>query len=367
MLHFHRSIILWNTGRTGSITPVATFSCVQLAGTTVKRVTLHNLGFMKRNKISVGTKLVIIKSGNIIPKVIDVMDGQAANVDYPKICPSCGESTEVEQTPAKGSQEEMWDLRCKNTTCPAQNVDRLSHYLSTFGVLGLGESRVTALVEGKKVSNPSDFYKLTLADTSTCGLTERQGLLVLAAIHMVPDPDQIQDDNKLKVVIDRAIKIKKTIPLWRLFACLGIETAGKSAGKALVDNFGDFSKIRQATIQDIEKIENIGNKTAGIVVDFLRDNSKEIDELLKFVEPELPKTGILTGKTFCLSGGFPDGKQALEKKIEALGGKVSSSVSKNTSFLVQGTDAGEGKSEKADKYGVTKIDLATLKKDYLEE
>jgi DNA ligase (NAD+) len=357
--------IEWATGRTGSIIPVATFTPVLLAETMVGRVTLHNLGFMIRNGIGLGTTLTIIKSGNIIPKVIGVKGKRVKEVDYPKICPSCGQKTSVEQTPAHGQQLEMHDLVCNNQTCSAKNVNNLLHYLSTFGVLGLGDSRVAALLEGGKVSKPSDFYKLTLDDVMSCGLSERQALLVLAAIHMIPSPEKVQDNKKLCIMIEKAKKYKKIVPLWRLFACLGIESAGKSAGKALVEHFKDFEVIRKASVQQLSEVNEIGAKTAELIFAHLKNNSGEITELLKYVEPELPKVGPLSGRLYVFSGSFPEGKSHWEKKVEELGGKCSGSVGKKTTFLVVGPGAGS-KTEQAAKYGVPTLSLEELCRSHIK-
>lgn len=367
--------ISWETGRTGAIKPVAQFLLpVQLAGTSVKRATLHNLGFIYRNRIgftpiskteSLGTTLTVLKAGKIIPKVVGTNGNEVnyKNIDevpYPRCCPSCGQKTTIKHTPAKGSSEEMFELYCFNDSCPAQNINGLQHFLTTIGVLGLGESRVTALVEGGAVKNPSDFFALDLQKAMDCNLSERQALLVIAGVHLISAPDKY-DDDKLKKEIEKAKKKKKVIPLWRIFASLGIESAGKSAGKALTDHFGSFDKIRKASVAELEAVQDVGGKTAKIIHQFLLEKKDEIDELLKYIEPELPKVGPLSGVVFCLTGGFPEGKAALEKAIEEKGGKVSSSVSSKVKYVVVGTDAGS-KAAKADELGIEKLDVVALKK-----
>ncbi|RDJ35225.1 MAG: NAD-dependent DNA ligase LigA [Crenarchaeota archaeon] len=357
----------WNTGRTGAIKPVGIFDVVPLAGTQVRRATLHNLGFIFRNKIEIGTQIVVLKAGKIIPKVIGVAS-KAANykdvqdVDFPKQCPSCGCDVEIKYTPATGSHEEMYELVCPNKdNCPAQNINGLCHYLKTFGVLGLGDSKVAALVEGGAVKVPADFYKLNKNDVMACGLSDRQALLAIAGIHMISSPEKYEDKD-LEKQIFKIQKKKKVIPLWRLFASFGIESAGKSAGKALVDHFGNFDKIRQATVEELSAVKDVGVKTAQIISDYLHKHIDAVDDLLKYVEPELPKTGPLSGKSFVLTGGFAEGgKKHWEAAIEAQGGKCSSSVSKNTTYVVEGTDAGS-KADKARKLGVPLIDVSKLKK-----
>jgi DNA ligase (NAD+) len=207
----------------------------------------------------------------------------------------------------------------------------------------------------------ADFYSLTLDEIEACGLSERQSLLILAAVHMIPNPEAEKDNDKLVKKISNACKRKRRIPAWKVFAALGIPTAGKSAGKALVAHFGSFDTIRNASIEEMTDVEDVGEKTAETVVQYLGDNSAMLDELLQFIEPESPKIGKLTGKTFCLSGSFAEGKKHWESQIEELGGKCSGSVGSKTDYFVAGPGSG-AKSDKAKKLGVETIDVEGLKK-----
>jgi DNA ligase (NAD+) len=347
--------IEWCPGRTGAIKPVACFDAVELAGTMVSRATLHNIGFMKRGKIDVGTTIEVLKAGKIIPKVVGVVKGQCqGEPDYPKNCPSCGQPTTIRNT------KEASELICENNNCPAQNVSNLCHFLTTLGCLGLGESRIEQLVESGVVKNRADFFTLTVADAEKAGLSERQAMLAVATIHMIPSPEQMEDDE-LQKEIDKAIVKKKSVPLWQIIAALGIPSAGKSAGKVLVGHYHSFDKIRAATVQDLQTVPEIGEKTATVLVDFFEDNKKEIDEILEHLEPELPKVGKLTGKKFCLSGGFESGKKFWEQKIEDLGGKCAGSVSKSVDYLIAGEGSGS-KSDAAKKLGIPILDIEDLKK-----
>jgi DNA ligase (NAD+) len=355
--------IEWKTGRTGAVKPVSIFDPVSLAGTQVSRATLHNIGFMFRNQIGIGTQIDVLKAGKIIPKVVGVKDfkknySSVEYIEHPHHCPSCN-STLVIESVNLGKASEAHELMCKNVQCAAQNINGLCHYLATFGVLGLGESKVTSLVEGGVVKIFSDFYKLDVPQAMSCGLSERQSLLAIAGIHMIGTPDKYDDDG-LKKKIASVKKNKKVIPLWRLFASFGIEAAGKSAGKALVDYFGDFDKIRKATADELAVVKDVGDKTAGIISTYMQSHVNEIDELLNYIEPELPKVGPLTGQSFVLTGGFTEGKSYWEKEIENQGGKCSSSVSKTTSYVVIGVDAGS-KEQKADALGIKKLNVVELK------
>ena len=347
--------IEWQTGRTGKLVGVAIFDAVRLAGTNVTRATLHNAGFMQRNEITLGSTIAVRKAGKIIPKVTRVVAGQG-KPQFPKNCPSCQQPTKL----ATGGSEDMLELVCENRSCPAQNINTLCHYLSTFGVLGLGESRVTQFVEGGAVETPADFYRLDVDAAVACGLTRRQSLLALGGIHMIPAPEKLEDDE-LDERIDAARTQSKSLPLAQLIAAFGIENAGASAAKALVDHFQSFDKLRTATVEQLEAVADVGTKTAESIHAYLSEHSKAIDDLLKYVEPELPKTGKLTGKTFCFSGGFTEGKRHWEQRVEDLGAKCSGTVSKKTDYLVAGPGSGS-KSEKANKLGVPIIDVDELSK-----
>ena len=346
--------IQWQTGRTGKLTAVAIFDAVRLAGTNVSRATLHNAGFMSRNQITIGSKIAVRKAGKIIPKVTGVIAGQG-DPDFPKTCPSCEQPTDLRT----GNTDDMLELVCPNAECPAQNVSGLCHYLATIGVLGLGESRVAQLAEANLVNAPADFYSLDVETAMTSGLTVRQSSLAVAAIHMVPAPDKLKEEE-LSAAIETAIKTKKQIPLWQVFASFGIGAAGKAAGKALSAHFGSLEKIRDASLEELEAVDDVGTITAEAIRNYLDREGKNIDRLLKFVEPTTAEAGgVLEGKVFCFSGGFPDGKKYWEKEVESRGGKCSSSVSKKTSYLVAGPGSGS-KSAKAETLGVPIIDTAAL-------
>ena len=347
--------IEWQTGRTGKLTSVAIFDAVRLAGTNVSRATLHNAGFMERNQITIGSKIAVRKAGKIIPKVTGVISGEG-KPDFPDQCPSCQSPTKLQE-----GAGEMLELICENTDCPAQNISSLCHYLATVGVLGLGESRVTQLVEGEAVTIPADFYRLDVERAMETGLTVRQSTLAVAAIQMIPAPDKMNSDA-LDEAIESAKQSKKSIPLWQVFASFGIGSAGKSAGKALSAHFGSLEKIRKASIEDLEAVDDVGTITAEAIHQYMNENSKDIDALLEFVEPEVPQSGgSLEGVTFCFSGGFPEGKKHWEKEVEQRGGKCSGSVSKKTNYLVAGPGSGS-KSEKAKKLEIPIITTDELVK-----
>jgi DNA ligase (NAD+) len=346
----------WETGRTGGIVPVLQFDGVQLDGTTVSQCTGHNLGFLQRSKVGKGTIVRIIKSGKIIPKIIGVISGHSTP-DYPKHCPTCGHATSV--VPGE-SDPEMLELMCVNVSCGARAVNTITHYLTTLGVKGIAESTVQKMYNAKLVKTPADLYDLTSDQLVKIGLGDRNSRLAIARIHMVDQAEKV-DDTDLDAMIVKVSSSKKKVQLWQFFAALGIEGSGKTAGKALVNHFGDFNAIRKASTDDLSEVDGIGEKSAEGIVDFFKHNADLVDRLLKHIELELPKTGKLSQSTFCFTGGFPEGKAYWEKKVEDLGGKVSSSVSKKINYVVVGTDAGS-KERKADELGIKKLSLDDLKK-----
>jgi len=200
---------------------------------------------------------------------------------------------------------------------------------------------------------------LDVETAMTSGLTVRQSSLAVAAIQMIPAPDKL-DEDELAAAIERATQTKKQIPLWQVFASFGIGAAGKAAGKALSAHFGSLKKIRSASQEELEAVDDVGAITAEAIRSYMDREAANIDRLLKFVEPTTTEAGgVLEGKVFCFSGGFPDGKKYWEKEVESRGGKCSSSVSKKTNYLVAGPGSGS-KSAKAEKLEIPIIDTAAL-------
>ena len=371
--------MIWSVGRTGGITPVAVTDPLNLAGTQVRNFSLANIGLACRYNVHEGIVFGGYKSGKIIPTIKYVKDASGKRTDFerdpkkkkllsklhvkdveawghfPKDCPVCGKPTTLEQG------GDGIELVCENASCDAQATGRLLHYLTIFGVKGIGESQINALRDGKVVKDPADFYMLDVPELIRCGLSERESLLALAAIHMIDNPSSIKDNKILADQIAKVIPHKKRIPLSMLFASFGVSGAGKEAGKAMVDFFGDFSLMRLASETQLAEVEKIGDTTARAIHAYFNENVSLIDNILKFVEPELPKTGKLSGKLFCFSGGFSDGKKHWEKQVEDLGGKTSASISTKTSFLVT-EETGTKKHDFANQNQISIISLDDLKK-----
>lgn len=346
-------LLEWNTGRTGRVTPKAVFEQgIQLAGTTVSQATCNNYGWASRMCIGVGTHVKVIKAGKIIPKVIEVVKNPVSFLDYPVTCPSCMANLEI-VAGNDGNQE----LMCHNDNCAAKHVKTYLFYLTSLGAKGLGESALERIVGSGLVIGLDGFYDLTIDQLIATGeFTERQATLAIATIHMVKP---VADNDKLKLAIEKARTKPKVFQAWQFFGALGISSAGKTAGKALIDHFSDFNKIRIATVEDLVEIDGIGETTAERIVDWFKSNSDTIDRLLTYVKLEYPVVGKFSGKTFVLTGSFDLGKSHYEKLIHQNGGKTSSSVGSKTDYVVAGPKAGS-KLDAAKEKGITIIDVTEL-------
>ena len=354
--------IIWTPGRSGKLTPVLRFRTpVVLDGTTVSQCTGHSLGFLDGSSTaSLGelpkwSDVRIIKSGKIIPKVVEIVRKGFGKLDIPKVCPSCGGDLEIVQG------EDGRNLVCNAEFCGCRATARLVHFLSTIGVKGISDAIVTRLLNEELVKYPNDFYDLTISKLEAIGYSKRQSLLIIARLYLHTDPAH-QTDEQLDDFIAKAYTKKLSVSAWQLFASLGIPSAGKTAGQALVAHFGNFDAIYKSTLEQLEAVEGLGTKTATIIYNFFGDYEEVIDSLLKVIEPKGKIVGKLSGQTFVFTGGFEEGgKSTWEQKVLALGGVISGSVGKNTNFVVVGTDAGT-KSQKADDLGIAKLTLEDLKK-----
>ena len=325
--------IVVNVGRTGVLTPIGNFEPVLLAGTTVSRATLHNEDFIKEKEIRIGDTVILRKAGEIIPEVVLVKEHREGSVPFvmPSVCPSCGEQVIREEGEAA--------VRCTNTQCPAQLLRHLIHFVSrdAMDIDGLGPAILTQLVAEKLVSSPSDLYHLKKEDIVNM---ERMG--------------EKSADNLLK-----SIESSKERDLSRLLYALGIRHIGQRAAKLLAAHFHTMEAVCNASLEEIESIDGYGLVMAESVVSYFSLNqTKELLDKLKecglTMESEVKETQtLLSGKTFVLTGTLPHYTRAEASAIiERLGGKVSSSVSKKTSYLLAGEDSGS-KLKKAQKLGVT--------------
>ncbi len=326
-------------GKSGILTPVANLTPVQLAGTTVKRASLHNFDELRRLDVRCGDTVVIEKAGEIIPQVMEVKKKlrPAGTVPFkvPKKCPNCG-------SPVAKDQDGVY-IRCLNPDCLGRLKERLIYFAGRgqMDIENLGTALIEQLVETGLVKNFADLYKLQLSD-----------LIEL---------ERMADKSAANVI--EAIEKSKTQPLWRLVAALGIRHIGGQSAQILAEHFGLLKAIMTADEKTLEEIEQIGPTMAKSIYKYFRDpkNRVVVDELLAAgVKPKQPKavkkaTAKLAGKSIVVTGTLEKfTRQQAEQAIRQAGAKATSSVSKKTDFVLAGKEPGS-KLDKARKLGVKVI------------
>ncbi len=331
-----------NVGRTGAITPTAVFEPITLAGTTVSRAVLHNQDFIDEKRVSIGDIILVRKAGEIIPEVLSVVDHNP-NVEVykiPNICPSCGSKTFREEGEAV--------IRCSNPQCPAQLSRNIIHFASrdAMDIDGLGPTVVNQLIENNLIKSSADLYYLTKED-----------------IISIDRKAEKSAENLIK-----AIEKSKSNDLSKLIFGLGIRNIGQKAAEELSKHFRDLENLMNATIDDIIAIDGIGETMAKNIVDYfnIKETHTYIEKLklagVNFKSLETLKGDTFKGLTFVLTGTLPNlSRTDASKIIKDLGGNVSSSVSKNTNYLVAGDEAGS-KLDKALKLGIPVINESELLK-----
>ena len=322
-------------GRTGVLTPVAELEPVQLAGTSVKRATLHNEDEIRRKDIRIGDRVIIEKAGEIIPVVISVVVAKRAAdshaYELPQTCPEC--DSRVQRIEGEVA------LRCINLHCPAQVKSWLEHYAArgAMDITGLGESMVEQLVAHNLVNTPADLYQLNATDLMNLERTGERSI-----------------SNLLE-----GIEKSKSRPFAKVLFGLGIRHVGKTAAETLAKAFPDIDALMQASSDELEDLHDIGPIVASSLITYFENSeAREVVEALRAAgvtlhRDEANTTGTaLSEMTFVLTGTLETmTRDAAGDRIKALGGKVSSSISKKTSYLVAGEAAGS-KLTKAEKLGV---------------
>jgi DNA ligase (NAD+) len=334
--------IVIQVGRTGALTPKAIVEPVRLAGTTVSNATLHNEDFIRERDIRIGDKVVIRKAGEIIPEVLSVVLSERPDglepYSFPKMCPECGGPV----TRAEGESA----VRCLGAECPAQRVRHIVHFAQrrAMDIEGLGIAVVQSLLDAGLIRSAGDLYSLD-AD----------------AVAELPRMGKKSAEN-LIAAIDKS----KSGGLTRLLYALGIPQVGESAARALSARFGSMDEIESASAEDLTSVDDIGAVTAQNIADwFAAPQSKRLLGLLRDAgvsmtseRAETPGGGKLDGMTFVLTGALSGyTRSEASELIESRGGRVSSSVSKSTTYVVAGADAGS-KLQKAESLGVRVIDEA---------
>lgn len=331
--------ILISVGRTGALTPVAVMDPVQLAGTTVTRASLHNEDEIHRLGLKVGDTVIVEKAGDIIPKVIQVLPnlrtGKEKTFRMPTHCPMCG-------SPVERLEGEVATV-CTNRQCFAQELAGLLHFVSrrAFDIRGLGDKIVEQLLQKGLAREPADLFALTPGD-----FLSLEGFAEISSQKLAKEIQQ-----------------HKSISLERFIHALGIRHVGEETAIDLAKSLRTIESFRQATIEQLLAIDGIGEVVAQSIVDYLSDKQhvKALERLLKVVEV-LPSVaaakaqGVLTGTTWVLTGTLTElSRDEAKDRIRALGGEVTESVSKKTTYVVAGENAGS-KLDKAQSLGVPVLD-----------
>lgn len=326
--------IVVQVGRTGVLTPKAVIQPVRLAGTTVTNATLHNQDYITEKDIRVGDTVIVRKAGEIIPEVVSVVKEKrpegAEPYRIPSNCPVCGAPVERDEDGAH--------LRCTGAECPAQLLRNLTHFASrdAMDIDGLGPAVVEALVNAELVKSPGDLYHL---DAAAVAALERMGK---------------KSAEKLLAAIERS----KQNDLSKLLCAFGIRQVGQKAAQTLARHFGTLEALQNAGVEELTAVEDVGEVTARSISEWMSSpQSRHLIETLKeagvnMVSREEKRGEKLAGQTFVLTGELSRfSRKEAGERLEALGAKVSGSVSKKTSYVIAGEAAGS-KLRKAQELGV---------------
>jgi len=328
---FLKEIVL-QVGRSGVVTPVAIVEPVNIEGVTVERASLHNFDEIERKDIRLGDKIVMLRSGDVIPKIIKVLsherEDEESFIKRPTMCPIC--------------ESELLDegalIKCQNLSCSARVVNSIIYFASKgcMNIDTLGNKVSQALYEANLVHDLSDLYSLELEQ-----LLNLEGFKYKKAQKLL-----------------EAIKNSKGIECWRFINALGIEHIGEVASKVLCKKYG--SNIEEATLESLLALDSFGEQMALSILEFIRVNSEKLIKLKMLIEPtsqakqNIDENSIFYLKTVVITGSMSRPRGEIKEMLELLGAKVSSSVSKKTDFLIYGESAGS-KFEKAKSLGVTCI------------
>ena len=329
--------IVVQVGRTGALTPVAILEPVQIGGVTVSRATLHNEEELKRKDVRIGDTVVVERAGDVIPEVVSVIKSKRTGAErefkMPDRCPVCGAEV-LKEGPIR---------RCIGVSCTAQLKERIKHFASlrALDIEGLGEKVIEQLVDRKMVTDPADLFRLSKSDLLKL---ERMG------------------DKSAQNLLD-AIEKSKHTTFARLIYALGIRHVGEHTASLLASNFRDMEELRNATYDKLVSIPEIGPEVAKSILLFFEQEStarllRKLEEAGVRYEPGGKPEGearVLAGKTFVFTGRISIPREEAKRKVEQLGGRVSSSVTKKTDYVVAGEEPGS-KLEKAHKLGVKVID-----------
>lgn len=328
--------IVCQVGRTGVITPMAVLEPVSVAGSTISKTTLHNEDFIKEKELKIGDTVVIQKAGDVIPEIVEVIKdkrtGKEKEFEMPKVCPVCGAKAVREEGEAA--------IRCTGIECPAKLLRNIIHFVSKEGmdIDGLGENLVEQFIEKGLIENIADIYKLTFEDIASLK----------------------KNGTKFATNLVNAIEDSKNRPFYKLITALGIRHIGTKSAKTIAKHFKTIGNLMQAEVEEIAMLDDVGQIMAESIYQFFKqDQTVDLIEKLENAglnmkeETEEGADERFKGFTFVLTGSLENyTREEAGEIIEKLGGKVSSSVSKKTSYVIAGEEAGS-KLTKAQELGVT--------------
>src|SRR6202453_2874395 len=343
-----------NVGRTGRVTPFAVMEPVKVSGSTVDRATLHNSDELKRKGVLIGDMVILRKAGDVIPEVLgpvaDLRTGAEREFEFPVACPSCG-------TPLAREEDEV-DWRCPNTrSCPAQLRERLFHLAGRggFDIEVLGYEAVSALLDCGLVADEGDLFALTAERLETCAFfMVKQGTLSANATRLLANLEQA-----------------RTRPLWRILVALSIRHVGPTAARGLAAGFGSLEATEATNVDALAAVDGVGPTIAASVRDWFtvdwhraiiakwRDAGVRLEDA--GFDPSRAAARVLAGVSVVITGSLADfSREEAAEAVRQAGGKVTSSVSKKTGFVVAGESAGS-KYDKAVELGVTILDEAAFR------
>ncbi|SFP10796.1 NAD-dependent DNA ligase LigA [Hydrogenimonas thermophila] len=321
--------VVLQVGRTGVITPVAVLEPVEIEGVIVERATLHNFDEIERKDIRIGDMVIIIRSGDVIPKIIKVLEhfrtGNEKKIERPNECPVC--------------KSELLDegalIKCQNLNCSARVVNSIIYFASKqcLNIDGLGEKIVEQLYNEGLIKQIEDLYSLTMDD-----LLKLEGF----------------KEKKAKNLL-KAIENSKGVECWRFINSLGIEHIGEVASKKICQTYGlEFMRLSK---DELMALDGFGEEMAESFIEFMRVNGDKVARLLEIIQPQAPEQeeiqeSAFTSKTIVLTGSMSKSRGEIKAMLEKMGAKVTGSVSKKTDIVIYGEDAGS-KYEKAKQLGVT--------------
>lgn len=349
--HTRLNDIVFQVGRTGAITPVAELEPVFLAGTTVKRASLHNADIIEKLDVRIGDMVYVEKGGEIIPKIVDVdLESRSETTNsfsYITHCPECG----TELIRKEGEAQHY----CPNyISCPPQVKGRIEHFIGrkAMDIDSLGEGKIELLFDKGLINSPADLYDL-----------KYEQLFGLEKETVGEDGTIRKTGFKEKTVENllKALEESRTIPFSRVLFALGIRFVGVTTAQKIVHHFGSIDKIQSATREELIAVDEVGEKIADSILDYFSDlaNIQEIERLKQaglqmeqIEEVRLVEDNKLDGKSFVVSGVFSISRDELKRMIEQYGGKNVSAISGKTDFLLAGDKMGPAKLAKAEKLGV---------------